>query len=88
MYGNGLRPQIWNEVVERFGIKRVGEFYGATEGNSSVLNMDGVPGSVGFTSVLFPFVYPGSNSMRRLCLAFGPFSPFVIIYGSALTTLI
>lgn len=58
MYGNGLRPQIWNEVVERFGIKRVGEFYGATEGNSSVLNIDGVPGSVGFTSVLLPFVYP------------------------------
>ena len=58
MYGNGLRPQIWSEVVERFGIRRVGEFYGATEGNSSVLNIDGVPGSVGFTSVLFPFVYP------------------------------
>ena len=36
MFGNGLRPQIWDQVVERFGIKQVGEFYGATEGNASV----------------------------------------------------
>ena len=36
MFGNGLRPQIWDLFVRRFNIKRVGEFYGATEGNSSV----------------------------------------------------
>ena len=36
MIGNGLRPQIWDLFVRRFNIKRVGEFYGATEGNSSV----------------------------------------------------
>lgn len=34
--GNGLRPQIWPEFVERFGIKRVLECYGATEGNSNL----------------------------------------------------
>lgn len=34
--GNGLRPQIWPEFVQRFGIKRVLEFYGATEGNSNL----------------------------------------------------
>ena len=36
MIGNGLRPQIWDLFVRRFNIKRIGEFYGATEGNSSV----------------------------------------------------
>jgi len=60
MFGNGLRPQIWQQFVDRFGIKFVGEFYGATEGNSNVLNIDSKPGSVGFTSVLLPFVYPVS----------------------------
>jgi len=36
MFGNGLRPQIWNEFKERFGIERIGEFYGATEGNANM----------------------------------------------------
>jgi len=60
MWGNGLRPQIWQQFVDRFGIKFIGEFYGATEGNSSVVNLESKPGSVGFTSVLLPFVYPVS----------------------------
>lgn len=36
MFGNGLRPQIWEKFVTRFGIKQIGEFYGATEGNSNL----------------------------------------------------
>lgn len=36
IFGNGLRPQIWTEFVERFNIKKVGEFYGATEGNANI----------------------------------------------------
>ena len=36
MFGNGLRPQIWTQFTTRFGIDRIGEFYGATEGNSNV----------------------------------------------------
>ena len=31
--GNGLRPDIWNQFKKRFGIDRVTEFYGASEGN-------------------------------------------------------
>lgn len=38
MYGNGLRPQIWKHFAERFKIKQIGEFYGATEGNSNLGN--------------------------------------------------
>lgn len=36
MFGNGLRPQIWREFVERFNIPQIAEFYGATEGNANI----------------------------------------------------
>lgn len=38
LIGNGLRPQIWQEFIDRFAIKQVLEFYGATEGNSNLSN--------------------------------------------------
>jgi citronellyl-CoA synthetase len=43
MIGNGLRPEIWKKFKERFGIERVGEFYGTTEafgGFNNILNFD------------------------------------------------
>ncbi|XP_053625526.1 long-chain fatty acid transport protein 4-like [Plodia interpunctella] len=58
IYGNGLRPQIWNDFIKRFNIKHVTEFYGATEGNANILNTDGTPGAVGFVSRIIPKVYP------------------------------
>lgn len=36
MFGNGLRPQIWKQFVERFNIPQIGELYGSTEGNANV----------------------------------------------------
>ena len=45
--GNGLRPEIWREFQTRFTIPRIVEFYGATEGNVSMLNYDGTLGAVG-----------------------------------------
>ena len=45
--GNGLGKDVWNGFVERFGIDKVVEFYGATEGNISLINFDGPPGAVG-----------------------------------------
>ena len=35
LFGNGLRPQIWDQVRERFGVDII-EFYGSTEGNCSM----------------------------------------------------
>ncbi|MCP9263080.1 Long-chain fatty acid transport protein 1 [Dirofilaria immitis] len=55
MFGNGLRTEIWSEFMNRFGIKKIGEFYGSTEGNSSIVNIDNHIGSCGFIPV-HPFV--------------------------------
>jgi fatty-acyl-CoA synthase len=45
--GAGLRPDIWEEFQQRFGIARIVEMYGATEGNVSLMNREGRVGSVG-----------------------------------------
>jgi fatty-acyl-CoA synthase len=45
--GAGLRPDIWTAFQERFGIPRIVEMYGATEGNVVLQNIDGPVGSVG-----------------------------------------
>lgn len=36
--GNGLRPAIWDDFTQRFGIKRVCEFYSASESNTAFVN--------------------------------------------------
>ena len=46
--GNGLRPEVWTPFQERFGIKRIVEFYGATEGNLPLFNIPGRVGAVGY----------------------------------------
>jgi citronellyl-CoA synthetase len=38
VFGNGLRPDVWDEFKQRFGIDRVCEFYGSSEGNVSFIN--------------------------------------------------
>jgi fatty-acyl-CoA synthase len=45
--GNGLRPDIWEEFRDRFGLENIVEFYGATEGNVALVNTDNTVGSVG-----------------------------------------
>jgi len=47
--GNGLRPDIWMEFKERFGIDRITEFYGASEGNVSFMNLLNKDRTVGMT---------------------------------------
>ena len=58
MFGNGLRPQLWPEFVERFNIPKIAEFYGATEGNANIVNIDNKVGAIGFMSRIIPSVYP------------------------------
>uniref|UniRef100_A0A1A9WHX4 long-chain-fatty-acid--CoA ligase n=1 Tax=Glossina brevipalpis TaxID=37001 RepID=A0A1A9WHX4_9MUSC len=82
VFGNGLRPQIWAPFTERFNIPKVGEFYGATEGNANIMNHDNTIGAIGFISRILPQIYPisiiradsdtgepvrGPNGLCQLC---------------------
>ena len=50
MMGNGLRPDIWLDFKQRFGITRVTEFYGASEGNVAFANLLNKDCTFGMTS--------------------------------------
>jgi fatty-acyl-CoA synthase len=45
--GNGLRADVWEQFQRRFRIPQIVEFYGATEGNVGLLNLDNRIGAVG-----------------------------------------
>ncbi len=46
--GNGLRPDIWIDFKQRFGIERIAEFYGSSEGNVAFLNLLNKDKTIGF----------------------------------------
>ncbi|KAG7333582.1 hypothetical protein KOW79_003717 [Hemibagrus wyckioides] len=50
--GNGLRADIWQEFQRRFGVKKIGEFYAASDGNMGFLNYPGKVGAVGKTNFI------------------------------------
>lgn len=50
MMGNGMRPDVWIGFKKRFGISRVAEFYGASEGNVAFANLMNRDCTVGMTS--------------------------------------
>jgi fatty-acyl-CoA synthase len=54
--GNGLRPEIWNEFTERFGIARVCEFYASSEGNTAFINIFNVPRTTGISPTPLAYV--------------------------------
>ena len=82
--GNGLRPEIWRQFQTRFAIPRIVEFYGATEGNMSMLNYDGTVGAVGRVPDYLEWLLPSrvvrfdvekEMPLRRqdgLCIECGP----------------
>ncbi|MBL1421026.1 MAG: long-chain-acyl-CoA synthetase [Alphaproteobacteria bacterium] len=45
--GNGLRPDVWKEFETRFQIPQILEWYGASEGNAPLFNLDNTFGSIG-----------------------------------------
>uniref|UniRef100_A0A8B9NUH0 Very long-chain fatty acid transport protein n=1 Tax=Apteryx owenii TaxID=8824 RepID=A0A8B9NUH0_APTOW len=89
--GNGLRPTIWEDFTKRFRIKQIGEFYGATECNCSIANLDGKVGACGFNSRILPSVYPirlvkvNEDTMelirdsRGLCIPCRPGEPGLLV---------
>ncbi|KGO73684.1 Major facilitator superfamily domain, general substrate transporter [Penicillium italicum] len=55
MYGNGLRPDIWERFRERFGVAEVGEFFNSSEGVFGLFNYNRGPftsGSVGHDGLI------------------------------------
>ena len=50
MMGNGMRPDVWLGFKKRFGISRIAEFYGASEGNVAFANLMNRDCTVGMTS--------------------------------------
>ncbi|TPX31080.1 hypothetical protein SmJEL517_g05527 [Synchytrium microbalum] len=74
--GNGLRPDCWLQFQERFGIKEINEFYGATDGLGGISHHCTSPdtaGSIGQlgvlmrllqTSRIIKFDYDGEKPVR------------------------
>ena len=56
--GNGLRQDFWKPFQERFGVTKICELYGATEGNAGMVNTTGKVGACGFTSIILPRAHP------------------------------
>ncbi|XP_046961358.1 long-chain fatty acid transport protein 4-like [Vanessa cardui] len=56
LVGNGMRPAIWQQVVDRFKVPQINEIYGATEGNANIINVDNTVGAVGFLPKLVPTI--------------------------------
>lgn len=45
--GNGLRPEVWGPFQERYALPNIVEFYGSTEGNVALFNLDNKQGAIG-----------------------------------------
>ena len=51
MVGNGLRPDLWDCFRNRFGVDRICEIYGASEGNGMFMNLLNKDQTIGMTNV-------------------------------------
>ncbi|EGD54897.1 long-chain-acyl-CoA synthetase [Gordonia neofelifaecis] len=60
--GNGLRPEIWDEFVDRFGIERIVEFYAASESNIGFVNILDQRKTVGFCPLPYVVVAADEDS--------------------------
>lgn len=56
MMGNGLRPDVWMGFKQRFGIERITEFYGSSEGNVAFANLMNKDCTIGTTSTRIALV--------------------------------
>jgi fatty-acyl-CoA synthase len=56
--GAGLRPDVWRQFLDRFGVEMIVEGLGATEANYGISNVDNKIGSIG------RLPYPDATNMR------------------------
>ncbi|WP_436493056.1 long-chain-acyl-CoA synthetase [Actinokineospora sp. HUAS TT18] len=64
--GNGLRPEIWAEFTERFGIDRIAEFYGASECNLAFINALNIDRTAGTCPLPFAVVEYDADTGKPL----------------------
>jgi acyl-CoA synthetase (AMP-forming)/AMP-acid ligase II len=62
--GNGLRPDIWKTFKERFGLERICEFYGASEGNMVFVNTFNLDETAGYCPFAFKVVECDTDSAQ------------------------
>ncbi|MFW6094067.1 MAG: long-chain-acyl-CoA synthetase [Pseudomonadota bacterium] len=83
--GNGLRPDVWGEFKSRFGLDRIAEFYGASEGNVAFANLLNKDCTVGMTSVSHALVKYDVDADEILrdeqgrCIPVGPGEPGLLL---------
>ena len=58
--GNGLRPDIWQAFQDRFALPEILEFYAATEGSFSLVNVEGKVGSIGRVPPVLAHRFPAA----------------------------
>jgi len=54
--GSGLRPYMWNDFKTRFGIEKVIEYYGSSEGNVGFVNALNFENTVGYSPAPYAIV--------------------------------
>ncbi|XP_076444339.1 long-chain fatty acid transport protein 2-like isoform X2 [Babylonia areolata] len=64
-YGNGLRKDIFEEVLRRFRIPVMCEIFGSTEGNAQNHNVANKPGAVGRLSPFLTLTEPNPNVLVK-----------------------
>lgn len=66
MVGNGLRPTIWADFKQRFGVETVMEFYGSSEGNIGFTNIFNFNNTVGFCPLPYAVVAWDTENERPI----------------------
>jgi fatty-acyl-CoA synthase len=57
-FGNGMRKEVWTPFCKRYNVRRVVEFYSATESNVGLFNSTGQVGALGVMPRFLDFIYP------------------------------
>ncbi len=90
--GNGLRPDIWMAFKHRYGIGRISEFYGSSEGNLAFVNMLNKDCTVGTTTIPHTLVQYDIDSdeivrdSRGRCVEVAPGEPGLLLGKITLAT--
>lgn len=56
VFGNGLKPELWDEFEKRFNISKIGEFYAASESPIGFMNVFYMKHTIGFTTLPYKIV--------------------------------